>query len=141
MDCRVKPGNDGRSGPGAAPTRRLFSRPQSCGKYGAGNGEKDAQKGRFESGEEIQNCNQEERRGPEKTPESCGTKKSKPAKKKSIAKKTLKTKSSTAKKISNPPPESFPHKIARAFNAIVDTLTDAEHLDHQLDPGVSREPE
>jgi hypothetical protein len=39
------------------------------------------------------------------------------------------------------PPESFPHKIARAFNAVVDTLVDAEHLDHQLDPGVSREPE
>jgi hypothetical protein len=55
--------------------------------------------------------------------------------------KAVATKAAPRKTLRNPPPESFPHKIARAFNAIADTLTDAEHLDHQLDPGVSREPE
>jgi hypothetical protein len=32
-------------------------------------------------------------------------------------------------------------KVADAFTAVVDTLADAERLHHQLDPGVSREPE
>jgi hypothetical protein len=60
-----------------------------------------------------------------------------PKKSKSVVKK----KSVARKKTIKPPPESFPHKIARALNEVFDTLTDAEHLDHQLDPGVSREPE
>lgn len=73
------------------------------------------------------------------------------AKKKPVAKTTLQTKTAVKKPpetktvapkpIANPLPESFPHKIERAFNAVVDTLADAEHLDHELDPGVSREPE
>jgi len=64
-------------------------------------------------------------------------KKSKPiAKKKLIAKKKP-----AEKKISTQPPESFPHKVADAFTAIVDILTDAEQLHHKLDPGVSNEPE
>jgi hypothetical protein len=40
-----------------------------------------------------------------------------------------------------PPPESLLHKIKSEFTAILDTLTDAEHLHENLDPGVSREPE
>jgi len=38
-------------------------------------------------------------------------------------------------------PESFSQKVAGAFHAIVDTLSDAEQLHRKLDPGVSREPE
>jgi hypothetical protein len=53
----------------------------------------------------------------------------------------VKKKPVVPKKAIKPPAESFPHKIARAVNAVFDTLTDAEYLDHQLDPGVSREPE
>jgi len=87
-----------------------------------------------------------------KTRKVAARKHSKPvAKKKSVAKTTLQpktavkkppeTKTVALKPVANPSPESFPHKIARAFNAVVDTLSDAEHLDHELDPGVSREPE
>jgi hypothetical protein len=32
-------------------------------------------------------------------------------------------------------------KVSGAFHAIVDTFTDADRLHHQLDPGVSKEPE
>ena len=56
--------------------------------------------------------------------------KSKPAKKKPVR-----------HKIAEPPPKSFPEKVAGAFTAVVDILTDAERLHHKLDPGVSREPE
>ncbi len=52
-----------------------------------------------------------------------------------------KSKPIAKKKISMQPPESFPHKVADAFTAIVDILTDAERLHHKLDPGVSNEPE
>ena len=64
-------------------------------------------------------------------------KKSKP-----LAKKNIKNKKTLArKKIRKPPPESFSEKVAEAFTAVVDTLTDAERLHHKLDPDVSREPE
>ncbi len=62
-----------------------------------------------------------------------------PKKSKPIAKE--KKKKLAGKKIRKPPPESFADKVADAFTAIVDTLTDAERLHHKLDPGVSREPE
>ena len=39
------------------------------------------------------------------------------------------------------PPESFSHKIAGAFGAVVDTLVDADRLHHTLEPDISREPE
>ena len=58
-------------------------------------------------------------------------KKSKP-----VAKKTP-----VRKKIRQPPPESFPHKVEDVATEIVDILTDAERLHRKLDPGVSREPE
>ena len=45
------------------------------------------------------------------------------------------------KPIAKPRPESFAKKVAHAFTAVVDTLTDAERLHHKLDPGVSPEPE
>ena len=38
-------------------------------------------------------------------------------------------------------PKSFSQKVAGAFHAIVDTLSEAEQLHRKLDPGVSREPE
>jgi hypothetical protein len=38
-------------------------------------------------------------------------------------------------------PESFSHKVAGAFEAVVDTLVDAERLHHKLEPEISREPE
>jgi len=46
-----------------------------------------------------------------------------------------------AKKKPVAPAESLPQKIAGAFTAVVDILTDAERLHHRLDPGISREPE
>ena len=33
------------------------------------------------------------------------------------------------------------NKVAGAFRAVADTLTDAEQLHEKLDPGISREPE
>ena len=33
------------------------------------------------------------------------------------------------------------NKVAGAFRAVTDTLTDAEQLHEKLDPGISREPE
>ena len=74
---------------------------------------------------------------PKKRRKVAAQKKSKP-----IAKKTLIAKKTPArKKIRKPPPESFSEKVAEAFTAVVDTLTDAERLHHELDPDVSREPE
>jgi hypothetical protein len=70
------------------------------------------------------------------------------AKKKAVAKKPLTAKKAliakkapAGKKIRKPPPESFIDKVEDAITAIVDTITDAERLHRQLDPGVSREPE
>jgi len=64
------------------------------------------------------------------------------AKKKAVAKKALIAKKAPAgKKIRKPPPDSFIDKVEGAITAIVDTITDAERLHRQLDPGVSREPE
>jgi hypothetical protein len=57
--------------------------------------------------------------------------------------KTAAPKKPIAKKAAarKPLPESLLHKIEGEFTALVDTLTDAEHLHQKLDPGVSREPE
>lgn len=51
------------------------------------------------------------------------------------------TKKRAGQEARNAPPKSFPNKVAGVFTAIADTVTDAERLHHQLDPGVSREPE
>jgi hypothetical protein len=92
--------------------------------------------------------------------------KKKAAKKKTVAKKvatkmaiTTKGRKAVAPKKSKPvakpaaktkPAGEQPHqsllervekKIAGAFTAVADTLTDAEQLHEKLDPGVSREPE
>jgi hypothetical protein len=84
-----------------------------------------------------------------KKPASKAAKKSKGFKKKGAMSKK-KRKAAAKKKSkpvakkrlgSKPPPKSFPGKVAGAFTALADTLTDAERLHHKLDPGVSREPE
>jgi hypothetical protein len=38
-----------------------------------------------------------------------------------------------------PPRQSFSHRIAGAFKAVVDTLADAEQLHHRLDPDPTRD--
>jgi hypothetical protein len=72
-----------------------------------------------------------------KSRKAAAAKKSKPVAKKTAVAKTR----PAATKASAPPPESLPHKIAGAFTAVVDILTDAERLHHKLDPGISNEPE
>jgi hypothetical protein len=75
-----------------------------------------------------------------------------PTKAKTVAAKTAATKPAAAKpaatkKPAGQPiaiakrPESFSHKVAGAFEAVVDTLVDAEELHHKLEPEISREPE
>jgi len=115
---------------------------------GVGNGEKDAQEDRFESDDEIEGIDQEEGRNREKQRKvaakkpTSNAKKSPAAKKAPIATKAPVSKKAVAgKKIRKPVPKSFIGKVEGAITAIVDTITDAERLHHQLDPGVSREPE
>jgi hypothetical protein len=80
-----------------------------------------------------------------------------PTKAKTVAAKTAATKPATTKPAAAKPaatkkpagqpiaiakrPESFSHKVAGAFEAVVDTLVDAEELHHKLEPEISREPE
>jgi ribonuclease R len=71
----------------------------------------------------------------------------KPAATKPAATKPAATKPAATKKPTGQPiaiakrPESFSHKVAGAFEAVVDTLVDAEELHHKLEPEISREPE
>jgi hypothetical protein len=58
-----------------------------------------------------------------------------------VVPKKFKSRKARVRKPIPPAPESFSQKVAGAFHAIVDTLSDAEQLHHKLDPGVSREPE
>jgi hypothetical protein len=58
-----------------------------------------------------------------------------------VAPKKFKSGKARARKPIPKAPESFSQKVAGAFHAIVDTLSEAEQLHRKLDPGVSREPE
>lgn len=58
-----------------------------------------------------------------------------PKRAKAVAKKKA------ARKRSAKRPESFLQKVEGAFEAVLDTLTDAERLHRKLEPEISREPE
>ncbi len=66
-----------------------------------------------------------------------------PKRAKSLPNKSLakKTKKKSAPKPSVTPRESFLQRVEDAVEAVLDTLTDAEHLHRKLEPDISREPE
>lgn len=64
---------------------------------------------------------------------------------KSVAKKKVAAKKVANKKTTVKPAakqsESLAHKVAGAFRAVLDTLTDAERLHHRLEPDPTRDPD
>jgi predicted lipid-binding transport protein (Tim44 family) len=75
------------------------------------------------------------------TPKKAAPKKATPKKTKSVAPKNAKP--AAKKKPTGQPaakqPENFLHKVAGAFEGVVDTLVDAEQLHHRLDPDPTRD--
>ncbi len=67
-------------------------------------------------------------------------KKATKAKRKTIAKR--KSKSAAKKQSASPPkPRGILAKIVAEFEAVIDTLADAERLHRKMEPKISREPE
>ena len=138
-----------------------MSRQQLSGKTGVGNGKEETQDGRCEGGEKIKSPHQDKGRQNKKREEKERQDEERQNKKREdkrqeksrsreetapgrSAEKTRTRrgeKTGTPKKTVEPPPKSFPEKVAGAFSTVVDILTDAEQLHHKLEPEISREPE